>query len=173
MNKPSEPSLSYIRAHAIVWRVTAVAWSLLIFDLSTATFSGSFTAWLLEGILTILHVAVSPATFDVLHVLLRKLAHITEYAILSVLLYGTLKAACPFAWRPRRAMWCILASALYALTDEFHQIFVPGRTASLIDCGFDTLGACLGMVLVYVDSRFHGKYLSSSVPTVGARARES
>ena len=42
----------------------------------------------------------------------------------------------------------ILASALYACTDEFHQLFVPGRTGQIFDVFVDTLGATFGCLLV-------------------------
>jgi VanZ family protein len=43
----------------------------------------------------------------------------------------------------------VLLAGLYSLTDEFHQRFVPGRGPSIVDCGFDTIGAMLGMLIVY------------------------
>jgi VanZ family protein len=136
----------------ITWTVT-LAWAALIFNLSTETYGTPFSGWLLREILGLLHLGISPATFLILHHHFRKLAHLTEYAILSGLLYGCLESARPFPWRPRAAFACILAAGAYALTDEFHQAFVPGRTASWIDCGIDTAGASLGMVVVYGSSR--------------------
>ncbi len=38
----------------------------------------------------------------------------------------------------------IILAGLYALTDEFHQSFTPGRTPSMADVGIDTLGASIG-----------------------------
>jgi len=45
------------------------------------------------------------------------------------------------------ALWSIAGSALYALTDEFHQLFITGRSSELHDVGIDTLGASLGVGL--------------------------
>jgi VanZ family protein len=65
--------------------------------------------------------------------LVRKLAHFTEYGILFWLLIRG-----PMAERPYLAlMLCVV----YALTDEGHQVFVPGRTASLYDVALDSTGA--------------------------------
>jgi len=69
--------------------------------------------------------------------ILRKLAHLTEYAILSALLCRALR-------RPGAA---IAVAALYAASDEIHQMFVEGRHGALLDVGIDTLGAIAGVIL--------------------------
>jgi len=140
----------YARIRAVVWKATAVAWAGLIFYLSTGTFGGSLSASLLNQILRILHVSVAPATFATLHHLFRKSAHLTEYAIFAMLMYGSRRDERPFEWRPRRALVCLAIAAGYSLTDEFHQIFVAGRGPSIVDCGIDTVGAGLGLLLFYV-----------------------
>jgi VanZ family protein len=121
--------------------------------MSTAAFSSYFTAWLLHQTLRMLHLRVSAHTFATLHFFIRKLAHATEYAIFSLLLYHSFEGNRPHAWRLRTAFWAILTAGVYALTDEYHQAFVPGRTASLLDCGIDTVGAALGMLVVYGNER--------------------
>ncbi len=135
-----------------LWVVT-LAWAGMIFTLSTGTYGSSFSAWLLREFLRLLHLEVSPPTFGVLHFCLRKLAHLTEYGIFSSLLYGSLERGRSLEWRARTALWCVLMAGAYSLTDEFHQSFVPGRTASWMDCGIDTVGAFLGMLLVYGNDR--------------------
>ena len=40
-------------------------------------------------------------------------------------------------------MAAFFVAAVYSLTDEWHQTFVPSRTASLFDCGFDSVGAAI------------------------------
>jgi len=144
----------YARTHSVIWKLTSVAWAGLIFYLSTGGFGSSFSEWLLTQTLAVLHVTVAPATFEVLHVLMRKSAHMTEYAILGMLLYGS-RNDHPFEWRPRRALACVAIAAAYSLTDEFHQSFVPGRTASLSDCGIDTIGATLGILVYYLRHWWH------------------
>jgi VanZ family protein len=68
---------------------------------------------------------------------LRKLAHMTEYAILVVLLA---RASGSYAWAFALAVG-------YAATDEVHQLFVRGRHGSPIDVGIDAVGALIGLVL--------------------------
>ena len=134
----------------VLWWVITLAWAGQIFYLSTHTFSPEFSQGLLALALNFFHFKVSPGTFDILHTALRKLAHLTEYAILALLLfYGPLGGGSRGFWQPRRAAICIAVAAAYSLTDEFHQSFVPGRHASLGDCGLDTIGAMLAMLLPY------------------------
>jgi VanZ family protein len=67
---------------------------------------------------------------------LRKIAHASEYAVLGALLLRALH-------RPAIA---ILAGALYAVSDEVHQSFVRGRHAAWYDVVIDTIGVTLGVV---------------------------
>jgi len=76
---------------------------------------------------------------------LRKLAHMTEYAVLALLL---LRATRSYAWA--------LALAVgYACTDEFHQTFVRGRHGSPIDVAIDGLGALIGLAVRRRLRRYH------------------
>jgi VanZ family protein len=132
---------------SVLWSVLTVVWAALIFHLSTRTFAPDFSQAVLAGALHLLHLRVSPGTFEFLHASLRKLAHVVEYAIFALFLYGPHGEEA--LWRPRRAVICILVAATYSLTDEFHQLFVHGRHASLLDCGLDTVGASLAMLVPY------------------------
>lgn len=85
----------------------------------------------------------------------RKGAHMAEYAVLAGLLLGffsTFKLAC--IWR-RLAAWGV--SVLYAATDEFHQMFSGGRTASMRDVCIDAAGAALGILAVFVIRLIYGR----------------
>lgn len=68
---------------------------------------------------------------------LRKGAHITEYAILGALLYRALG----------REELTLAAGIAYAATDELHQHFVRGRHASPVDVAIDAVGVALGMLV--------------------------
>jgi VanZ family protein len=69
--------------------------------------------------------------------ILRKIAHLSEYAILGALLLRAIQ-------RPAVA---ILAGALYAVTDEVHQHFVRGRHAAWYDVLIDTMGVAIGVLV--------------------------
>jgi VanZ family protein len=70
-------------------------------------------------------------------VVLRKLAHAAEFAVLGALLYRAL----------RREPLAILLGSAYAVTDEVHQAFVSGRHASPFDWLIDTAGVIAGVLL--------------------------
>jgi VanZ family protein len=113
--------------------VPVVLWGVLIFILSTSAFTAVNTSRIIDPILRWLLPGISAASVDVCHNLIRKAAHFTEYGILFWLLIRG-----PMARRPYLAlMLCVV----YALTDEGHQAFVPGRTASLYDVALDSTGA--------------------------------
>ena len=76
---------------------------------------------------------------DGINLLVRKAAHMTEYAILFLLEYGALRSC--GARRPGAA--ALLICVGYAATDEWHQGFVAGRGPSVVDVGIDALGAGL------------------------------
>jgi VanZ family protein len=69
---------------------------------------------------------------------LRKLAHLAEYAVLGALLYRAL----------RREPAAIALGSLYAVTDEVHQAFVSGRQGSPLDWLIDTVGVVAGVLLL-------------------------
>jgi VanZ family protein len=113
--------------------IPVLVWGAVIFTLSTSAFSAANTSRIIDPILRWLIPGISAASVDVCHMLVRKAAHFTEYGILFWLL-----ARGPMAKRPYLAlMLCVV----YALTDEGHQVFVPGRTASLYDVALDSTGA--------------------------------
>ena len=139
--------------HAYLWWATTVAWAATIFYFSTGAYGGWLTAWLLRQVLDLLGVHLPAVTFNLLHNFIRKLAHLTEYAIYASLLYGSLGGGRDFTWRMRRALLCVAAAAIYSLTDEFHQMFVPGRGPAILDCVIDTSGASVGMVMMWARDR--------------------
>ena len=66
---------------------------------------------------------------------LRKAAHVGEYAVLGALLWRALRSG-PLA---------LLAGSAYAVTDEVHQVFVSGRQGSALDWVIDTIGIAAGV----------------------------
>ncbi len=132
----------------VAWLLITLAWALQMTALSTSGFNSCRTRSLLVQLLTAWHIQLAPHTIGILHTLLRKLAHLTTYAVLTLLLYRTVTGRW-LAWRPSIAWRCVAGASLFALIDEFHQLFVPERGASLLDCGIDTTGAVLAMLLLY------------------------
>ena len=85
-------------------------------------------------------------------VALRKLAHVTEYAVLTFLWWRALQgfgvdAALPGA---------VAISLLYACTDEFHQTFIDGRHGTPVDVGIDAIGMAIAALVIYARRRTRG-----------------
>jgi len=80
-----------------------------------------------------------------IELVVRKLAHFSEYAVLAVLMNRALR----LNGFPADYLLSLLFSALYACTDEFHQSFVPGRSMELRDVLIDTAGAAFGLLIVF------------------------
>lgn len=79
---------------------------------------------------------------------IRKTAHFSAYTILAML---TGAAVCPHTEKKRyRIGIAFIVSVLYAVSDEIHQKFVPGRSGELRDVLIDSAGVILGCVLLYL-----------------------
>ena len=73
---------------------------------------------------------------------IRKIAHITEYLILGFLMFNLLKQ-----YSVTNIYYAIGLSILYSCTDEFHQLFISGRSGSIRDVLIDTIGILIGTYL--------------------------
>ena len=83
---------------------------------------------------------------DLIDFLFRKAGHMGEYGILARLLARAFSGSTFWSWK-RIFFWSLVLSFIYACSDEFHQSFVAGRVASVLDVTFDTLGAWLTLGL--------------------------
>ena len=87
----------------------------------------------------------------------RKIAHFTIYTILGVLLMGTMtKTKLKIKWR---VLITLGAGIIYAVLDEFHQSFSPGRTPKITDVYIDTLGVLLGIVIILLIREIYHRYV--------------
>ena len=78
---------------------------------------------------------------------IRKCAHMTEYMIFTLSVVLAL-----YVWNVRNKWLYIVAFAvavIFASTDEFHQLFVPGRSGMVRDVLIDSLGAAIGLFIVW------------------------
>jgi len=112
MSSPAVP----IRRSAFAAWAPVVVWAAAIFAFSSLPSGAQDLAWW--------------------ELLLRKLAHVTEYAILAALLCRAL----------RRVAAAIVLAGLYAVTDEVHQTFVDGRLGTPRDVAIDLVGVFVGVV---------------------------
>jgi VanZ family protein len=83
-----------------------------------------------------------------LHFGIRKLAHVTEFAIFSITLFRAIRGP-RIGWALNWAFLTLVVAVSYAVVDEFHQRYVPLRHASPKDALIDGLGAVLAQVIVW------------------------
>jgi len=145
------PSASLSRAEQLRRWLPVLAWGGVISLFSTGYFTGEATGKIILPILGTLFPGASPAELVAMHRFVRKLGHFTEYLILSVLLYRALRGG--RRWSLPAAATAVGVAGLYAVVDELHQLFVPGRTAAASDCLIDVSGAAAGQGLLAVFGR--------------------
>ena len=87
-----------------------------------------------------------------LHDFIRKCAHVFEYFVFGLLLFRAIRIP-KQGWQWRWAFLAILIAALYASSDEIHQIFVPSRGASFWDALLDTSGAGVAQLAAWIVNR--------------------
>lgn len=159
---------------SVFWLLLTILWCILIF-LFSAQNAAESTA-VSDGVLNRLlkfRAAWSPedstgetvAPSFSLIVLVRKLAHLSLYLILGVLASATVfshrfqkKSETGVCWLTAWG-FCVF----YAVTDEVHQYFVPGRSCRLLDVCIDSLGALLGSLLVLLIVIFHRHHQENGV----------
>ena len=120
-----------------------IAWLAFISFASTDEFNAGNTSRIIGPLILWLFPNTSPETLAVVHFIMRKIAHFTEYAIL-----GFLAAR---AFRTSTQRWfliCVALVVVYALLDEYHQSFVPSRTASIFDSMIDMAGGLTALLIV-------------------------
>lgn len=82
----------------------------------------------------------------------RKAAHMSEYAVLALLIFQALTA---FDRKKNRGCMALGITAAYAATDEFHQLFVPGRAGRVTDVLIDSAGAFLALLAIHIILYYH------------------
>jgi VanZ family protein len=116
----------------------------VICGFSTGVFSAVQTGRLLMPILHGLFPGAAPVTLDLVHAGIRKGMHLVEFGILVLLWYRALGWR-GTGWQARTAVTALILAMGFAGLDEVHQMFVPGRTGTMADIGWDSLGATLAL----------------------------
>jgi VanZ family protein len=123
-----------------------VLWAALIFIGSSSVLSASHTSVLLRPVIW-LFPHVSEATLGLLHFGIRKAGHLTAYAIFALLAARAFKTSSHDLLRNHWFLASLLLVVLYSLSDEYHQSFVPSRTASIYDSMIDSFGGLTALAL--------------------------
>lgn len=119
-------------------------WMLVIFLFSSQPHSGEATKSIIENIIPNIK---TNSLLDMINFIVRKSAHVTEYFILALLTISLLKE---YTKKERTILLSsIIFCFIYAMTDEYHQSFVPGRSSLFRDVLIDTSGSLIALLGYY------------------------
>jgi VanZ family protein len=130
-----------------IWWVLTVLWCAAIFYQSGKDADASDAGSLyIVGIMNHILIAMFGADAGVIsNFMVRKSAHFLEYLIVGILFFKSIFTG----MNPWRELFvAFLCGLAFSITDEIHQLFVPGRTAKPIDVCIDTTGVVVGLLLI-------------------------
>ena len=139
----------------LIWSVSS--------DVGSPEHSAGFFAW----IASVLFPWTTPAQIALVHLIIRKLGHVVEYAILAALWFRTLYTGRRLPSTPS-ALAALGISVAWAIVDEVHQSFVPSRTASSLDVILDSTGASVALLVLVARTS-----ISHFSPRISARTASS
>jgi len=133
----------------------------VIFFFSTDTFSGAHTAGIIQGVLKFLFPFLSIAQLEFWHAVCRKAGHVTEYSVLGFLAWRTFSIYPWVGVKPK--LFAAAFVLVFAFSDELHQLFVPSRTSSLMDVGYDFIGGIIVLMVLPRSKNESGTLHSHSI----------
>ena len=144
------------RAFLKYW-LPVVLWMALIFTASSDTQSFTRSSRILAPLLRWLFPQMPTDTVNQIVLVARKCAHLTEYGVFALLLWRAIRKPVkndsrPWNWPEMRLV--LLCVALYAASDEFHQLFVSSRDAAVHDVLIDTAGGAAGVFALWMVGRW-------------------
>ena len=127
-----------------------IAWMVVIFLFSSQNGddSSNTSGGIVALICDFFHLSPSAITVEIITVCVRKAAHMTEFGILGLLSFNALYQGFGF-FRGVYPLAFTVAS-LYAATDEFHQLFIDGRTGKFTDWMIDSAGIIIFLFIAWV-----------------------
>jgi VanZ family protein len=125
-----------------------LVWAAVISYASTGAFGSARTQGHIIPILHWLFPSASGPTLFYIHHLIRKGAHVFEYAVFALLVLRGFRSGVE-EWRWKWALNVTLVVACYAALDEYHQSFVPGRGASAWDSLLDTTAGVAALLIAW------------------------
>ena len=113
--------------------LSVLIWMIFIFIMSS--FNASESSAQSNIIVNFISNIFNINNIELISLIIRKLAHFTEYFILGILTYNLIKK-----YRKKYYI-AIIICIIYAISDEIHQIFIPGRSCQITDILIDSIGA--------------------------------
>lgn len=126
--------------------IIVITLMILIYKFSNQDFKQSLS--LSEKVINVIqgNFGFKNINISTMQIIVRKIAHFTLYFILGFIVFLILKN---FVKSDKKLIkWSIIICFIYACTDEIHQLFVPGRTGSIIDVLIDVVGSICGIFII-------------------------
>lgn len=137
----------------ISW-ILVIIWASVIFYLSSRTAADSTvqSRGLINSFTGLLGFFIqNEETLTRVDGIVRESAHGVEYLILGIFVFNALYTTLNYRFRALNCFICSwLICCIYAITDELHQIPVPGRTFQVLDLVIDFAGSVIGIIAVYI-----------------------
>lgn len=151
---------AHARRRAAAWRWAGVAlWMGLIFWASSDANSGENSSRILGPVIRFFAPDLPAAEVAQIVFVCRKLAHFVAFGTLAGLLWRALERPGDAGrWRWSRAAWALGITVLYAVSDEWHQSWVPPRQPSAWDVLTDTLGALAALAVTWGWGRWRRRW---------------
>lgn len=124
--------------------IPAIIWMIFIFIMShtNGNESSNQSNFIVKIVLEFINI-----NHETLSFMIRKTAHMNEYAILLLFIYYGLYKTITYKYQ---LLISLLITFIYACSDEFHQLFIPGRSGQFMDVLIDTSGALIMLLIIYL-----------------------
>jgi VanZ family protein len=139
----------YKRKKVLAW-ILVLVWMTIIFYFSSqpgeksSEISSGFVEVVVEIAEKVVPNTAPNLDYNNLHLHIRKQGHFFMYFVLGIL---TINALTKMGVKGKRIIWIsLLICVAYAITDEIHQLFVPGRSGEVRDVLIDSIGASIGII---------------------------
>lgn len=138
--------------------ILLILWMLLIYWFSnqagnlSGEMSSGLISWIVSTVEKLLSISLdTDKIIAVFAFLVRKIAHFSLYFVLGILWMSLLKEYNISIGR--QLVYAILFCLIYACSDEFHQLFIPGRSGNIFDAMIDLLGSLCSIFPIYLVRR--------------------
>lgn len=134
----------------ISWMLLVI-WMIFIFIMSS--FNGNISSNQSGSIADLIYNLFNISDTEKVSLIVRKCAHVSEFFILGILVINLIsKYNVKYSY-----LISFIVCVLYASSDEFHQLFVPGRSGQVTDIFIDMIGTIFSLLAMYLFNKFRKK----------------
>ena len=145
-------NVSKLKSFSKYW-LPILLWASLIFSASGDKKSVQHSSRIIEPLVRWLFPDATNETVHTTVFVVRKCAHMTEFAIFTLLIWRAANATIwkqESGWNRRAVIFAAASAVLFAASDEFHQTFVPGRQGAVMDVVIDSVGSAGGLFCLWL-----------------------